>query len=93
MRNYAAKRDKTEQSIIQGLIAAGYSVMTISETGKPDLMVCKDGQAWLVECKSKGGKLTPAQEKFIATWQGCPVIVAKTLEETLDKIGYNRDAK
>lgn len=86
MRNYAAKRDKTEKSIMQGLIALGYSVMTISEAGKPDLMVCKDGQAWLVECKSKGGKLTPAQKKFIAAWTGCPVIVAKTLEEVLEGI-------
>lgn len=86
MRKYAAKRDKSEQSIIQGLQALGYSVMTISEAGKPDLLVCKDGQAWLVECKSKGGKLTPAQERFIATWTGCPVIVAKTIEEVLSVI-------
>lgn len=81
-----AKRDSTEQSIKQGLELAGYSVIQISESGKPDLIVCKDGRAWLVECKSKGGKLTPAQEKFIATWDGCPVIVAKSIEEVLRDI-------
>lgn len=81
-----ARRDKSETDIIQGLEAAGYSVMQISESGKPDLLVCKDGQSWLIECKSKGGKLTPAQIKFIATWHGCPVIVAKTIEEVLSGI-------
>ena len=82
-----AKRDLTETSIKEGLEASGYSVMRVSQGGLLDLFVCKDGKAWLVECKSKGGKLTPAQEKFIASWTGCPVIVAKTLEEVLDKIG------
>lgn len=87
MRKYAAKRDDTERPIIEGLTKLGYSVMTISEAGKPDLLVCKNGQAWLVECKSKGGKLTPAQEKFIATWEECPVIVAKSFEEVMKGIG------
>lgn len=82
----AARRDKTEQAIMEALQSAGYSVIQISEAGKPDLLVCKNGKAWLVECKSKGGKLTPAQEKFIASWQGCPVIVAKTIEEVLSGI-------
>lgn len=71
------------------LEAAGYGVMQISDTGKPDLLICKDGKAWLVECKSKGGKLTPKQQVFIATWDSCPVIVAKSASEVLEKIGYN----
>lgn len=82
----AARRDLTETTIMQGLELAGYSVIQISEAGKPDLFVCKDGQAWLVECKSKGGKLTPKQVAFIASWSGCPVIVAKTIEEVLEGI-------
>lgn len=81
-----ARRDLTEQEIMTTLEAAGYGVIQISESGKPDLLVCKDGKAWLVECKSKGGKLRPRQVQFIATWDSCPVIVAKSASEVLERI-------
>lgn len=81
-----AKRDKTEQEIVITLEAAGYGVIRISQGGLLDLLVCKDGKAWLVECKSKGGKLTPKQQAFIAMWDSCPVIVAKSASEVLEKI-------
>lgn len=81
-----ARRDGTEDPIIEGLEKAGYSVVKISQANVPDLLVCKDGRAWFVECKSKYGTLRDGQAKFIEQWQGCPIIVAKTLEEVLSVI-------
>ena len=87
MRNHAAKRDINETAIIHALLGAGATVHQMSAPGMPDLLVGYRKETYLVECKSKGGKLTPAQATFISGWLGRPVIVAYSAEEALRGIG------
>jgi len=87
MRSYAAKRDKTEQPIIDALQSVGAVVHQLSQPGLPDLLVCYREQTYLIECKSKGGKLTPAQVAFMETWEGHNLFVVKTVDEALKAIG------
>jgi len=87
MRSYGAKRDKTETEIVDALRAVGAVVHYLSQTGLPDLLVCYREQTYLLECKSKGGKLTPAQLAFIETWDAHNLFVVKTVDEALRAIG------
>lgn len=87
MRSYAAKRDKTETDIVDALRSVGAVVHHISQAGLPDLLVCYREQTYLLECKSKGGKLTPAQLAFMETWEGHNLFVVKTVDEALRAIG------
>lgn len=93
MRSYAAKRDKTETDIVDALRSVGAVVHHISQAGLPDLLVCfynpltHTHETYLLECKSKGGKLTPAQVAFMETWEGDNLFVVKTVDEALRAIG------
>lgn len=93
MRSYAAKRDKSEDPIIDALRAVGAVVHQLSQRGVPDLLVCfynpltHTHETYLLECKSKGGKLTPAQVAFMETWEGHNLFVVKTVDEALKAIG------
>jgi Holliday junction resolvase len=78
-----AKRDKSESLIIEGLRQAGYSVYPLSQAGLPDLLVGRHGKTYLIECKSRYGKLTAAQINFYDEWDGTPLIIAYSLEDAL----------
>jgi hypothetical protein len=63
-----AKRDANEAEIVAAFRKLG---CTVFHTDHPlDLAVGKHGLTHLVEVKAEGGKLTPAQEQFLATWKG-----------------------
>jgi hypothetical protein len=83
---YAARRDETESEIIEALTDAGYWVGQVSSPGFPDLAVGRMGceRMILLECKSRGGKLTDAQKEFFAKSQGGPRFVVRSAQEALD---------
>lgn len=86
INRYAAKRDKTESSIIAALRDCGATVAPISGAGVGDLIVGFRGQNFLIECKTKRGKLTEAQVKFRENWQG-QYAVCRTDIQALEAIG------
>lgn len=57
----AAKRDTTERGIIQALEADGWRVVQVSDKGFPDLFCARRGAAVVLDAKSVGGVLQPAQ--------------------------------
>ncbi len=52
----------------------------------PDLLVGYNGRNYLLEVKSPGGRLTPAQVEWLGLWQGNAAIVSSP-EEALAAIG------
>lgn len=86
-RSYNARRDGNEKEIVAALRAAGASVVPVSVSGLSDLIVGYQDQTFLIEIKTKKGKLTDAQVRFRADWQGAPVITARTVDDALKAIG------
>lgn len=96
INRYAARRDGNEAEIIEALRAVGATVVQLSDTGYPDLLVGyadpETGEQcnYLIEVKAENGKLTPPQFEFFETWEGqCDV--ARTVQEALKIIGVNAD--
>ena len=81
----AARTDATQAEIVKALRKVGASVYVV---GLPlDLLVCIRGETLLVEVKEEGGRLTQAQEEFLATWPGRVHIVRGPLEAVAAVIG------
>ncbi len=80
----ARRRDANEAAIVQALRAIGAKVRQISAPGVPDLLVLYRGQVTLIECKTKLGSATLAQELLSA--EGWPVVVVRTPEAALQAI-------
>ena len=80
----AAKVDATQSAIVSALRKAGCQVESLAAVGRgvPDLLVSRGGGRglYLLECKSKGGSLTPAQRKWHALF---PVHVVTDAESAL----------
>jgi hypothetical protein len=85
----AAKVDATQAAIVEALRAAGAIVVSLAALGGgcPDLLVWRDDRAWLLEVKSRNGRLTPAQERWLAAWRGPSVHVVRTPAEALAAVG------
>lgn len=89
LRRLNPKRDVTEIPIVQALRECGAEVFRLSGKGIPDLLcfwgMGSSSKAFLVECKTKGGKLTPEQERFHqeARFRGWPVFVMHTPDQAL----------
>lgn len=78
-----ARRDANEAEIVAAFRALGCTVET---TDKPvDLVVGKNGRTHLVEVKAEGGKLTPAQERFLADWRG-DWCICRSVEDVLETV-------
>lgn len=82
---HAAKRDDVEPAIVKVLELAGWTVIRLSDKGAPDLLAIRRGRCVPIECKSPGGKLTPAQVAAFMRWvaAGLPVQVVRTPAEAL----------
>ncbi|RKH08717.1 VRR-NUC domain-containing protein [Corallococcus sp. CA047B] len=82
---WAAQRDDAEPAVAQALQLAGWTVERVSAPGFPDLLCCRRGQVVLLEVKSKGGRMKPAQVELHARLRAAGVIVAivTTPEEAL----------
>lgn len=83
----ACRLDTTHHDIVDTLLAHGYRCQSLAQVGMgcPDALVSKGGQMWLLEFKSKGGKLTDFQKRWIETWDA-PVHVVTTPEEALEAV-------
>lgn len=83
------KRDSTHREIVDTLESVGCSVFDAADVGLgfPDLVVGFRGVTFLLECKSKRGKLRPSQVSFQRSWRGAPVAVVYTPAEALRAIG------
>lgn len=85
---YAARRDKVELDVVKQLRSiSGISVEVISIKNVGDLLIGFRGVTYLIELKSKGGKLTDGQKQFHNEWTGQHAICT-TLEDILKVIGF-----
>ena len=82
------KPDKNQNEIIVALRSIGAKVVDTSVVGSgfPDL-VCKfRGTLYLIEVKSKKGRLTPKEYDFFEDW-GDVTIIVRDPEDALKAIG------
>ena len=84
MRN-AARTDATQAEVVKALRAVGASVYYCKLP--LDLLVCHHKETMLVEVKEEGGRLTKAQEEFIATWPGRVHVVRGPLDAVAQVLG------
>jgi len=86
---HAARRDDTEPAIVKALELAGWTVLKVSDTGIPDLLCLRRGVIRLLEVKSPGGTLTPAQVTAFRRIEAALVTVhvVRTPEEALMAVG------
>lgn len=74
------RSDANQRAIIDALEKIGCTVFCV---GRPvDLLVGRGAWNFLLECKSKTGRLTPAQKEFFATWKG-QVRIVRSPEEAV----------
>ncbi|MCT4627950.1 VRR-NUC domain-containing protein [Halodesulfovibrio sp.] len=87
----AAKTDSNHAQIRDALRAVGASVHDMSSAGAgfPDLAVGFKKKTFLLEVKTKTGRLTKPQVKWHDEWRGHHAIV-RTEEEALKEIGAIR---
>lgn len=86
-----ARRDKVESQLERYLQDIGFVTARISSAGIPDLIAFHPSYGlWFLECKSKGGKLTPAQIAFFEKFAGANVIVARDIDQVLAEIGVTK---
>lgn len=87
MSKYARRKDGNQDEIVDALVDIGANVFDASFIGKgfPDLVVGIGGHNFLVEAKSKTGRLTPAQIVFHQDWRG-KILVARDGAKAVDQI-------
>ena len=74
--SFPKKVDNNQLEIVKAFRSMGATVLNLSTVGKgcPDLLIgYKNKHSVLVEVKSKTGKFTEPQLKFIEQWRGGPV--------------------
>lgn len=79
----AARTDSTQAAIVAALRGVGARVWVVG--GAVDLVVRFRGQYTLIDCKSKGTRMTATQKAMYA--DGWPIIFAYSVEEALHAIG------
>lgn len=83
---FSHRRDKNEKEIVAALRRFGATVSLIDAVrsdGVPDLLVGFDGRNYLIEVKSRDGKLSPGQKRWHEKWKGMPPAVARTIREAV----------
>ncbi len=82
------RRDENEVSVCSYLRASGYLVWQIQGVGIPDLLVWGRGFFSVIEVKGAKGKLTEAQRRWHAVFEGerAPVFTARSGEEAVRMI-------
>ena len=70
--SFPKKVDNNQLDIVKAFRSMGATVLNLSAVGKgcPDLLIGYKGISVLVEVKSKTGKFTEPQLKFMEQWQG-----------------------
>jgi len=84
----AARTDANQKEIVVALRKAGATVHHLHTVGGgcPDLVVGYQGVNYLMEIKTKTGKLTPREQEFFDLWAGRCVVV-RSAERALNVIG------
>lgn len=87
-KRWQAATDRNQSQIVRALRDAGCSVFVTSNVagGFPDIVVGLRDQTYLLEIKTKRGKLTPSQVEFFGSWRGHAVVV-RNVEEALRAVG------
>jgi len=70
--SFPKKVDNNQLEIVKTFKSMGATVLNLSAVGKgcPDLLIGYKGISVLVEIKSKTGKFTEPQLKFMKQWRG-----------------------
>ncbi|CAB4166587.1 hypothetical protein UFOVP1019_47 [uncultured Caudovirales phage] len=70
--SFPKKVDNNQLDIVKAFRSMGATVLNLSAVGKgcPDLLIGYKNISVLVEVKSKTGKFTEPQLKFMEQWQG-----------------------
>lgn len=87
INRYNPQRDANEKAIVKTLKQLGVSIQRINGSGVPDILAGYKGETFLLEIKTKKGKLTPAQVKFHESWRGKNPVVVHTIDEALKVFG------
>ena len=85
--HWAARRDSNEKRIERALRDVGANVVRNSAAGLPDLLVGFRSGTYLLEVKTRRGKLTEVQMDFQGEWDGGQVFVVRDEDEALRAIG------
>jgi Holliday junction resolvase len=82
------KVDLNQREIVEALRKAGGKVAITSNLGGgfPDLLCKFRGTLYLLEVKSKGGRLTQEERDFFDDWQEVTTVVY-TIEDALKAVG------
>lgn len=82
-----AKVDGTHHEIMDALHAAGIAAKSLAPMGKgyPDAIAALRSYTCLLEFKTRGGELTPAQVKFLESWPG-DVWVVESGPQAVEKV-------
>jgi len=80
--------DKAQNEIVIALRGVGAKVAITSNLGNgfPDLLVKFRGTLYLLEVKSKGGRLTEQEREFYDDWQEVTTVVYNS-DEALRAVG------
>lgn len=79
----ASRVDATQREIVRALERAGCLVWFIERPC--DLLAVRAGRVFLIECKSRLGSLTKAQERALAA--GWPIHVCWSADDALRAVG------
>lgn len=82
---FASRRDEVEPQIVTALQKAGCSV-DYAERKPYDLVIGRAGETYLLEVKTRKGRLRDSQVKFEKEWDGHYAIV-RTAEAALKAVG------
>lgn len=87
-----ARVDKNQNEIIYALRGVGATVLLLHQLGGgcPDIAVGYKNETYLLEIKSKGGRLTQDERYFFDWWRGHAIVVYN-VDEALRAIGAKYD--
>lgn len=79
--------DRNQKIIVDALRQAGVAVAFLSHAGGglPDLLCSTHERTWLIEVKTKDGKLKPDQTRFFASWPG-EIQLVRTVDDAMATI-------
>lgn len=87
----AARVDANQKALAALFRQAGATVQHLHAVGQgcPDLLLGYRGRNYLVECKAGRGRLTPAQERWLRTWNGQACVI-RGAAEALQALGIRQ---
>jgi hypothetical protein len=90
----AARVDLVQAEIVACLRAAGCTVWSLAREGQgvPDILCGRAGQNYLLEAKSRAGKLTKCELEWHLTWRGS-VVVVRSVDDALRAVGLEREGR